>query len=164
MGRIANSQKNRYDPIESKGCIVCGYENTRRNVYHPRSLFQDQERGNVIKLCDPCYGSYQAWGLQNIKLDLVLEKLRSRRRNQCSDNYIKQRWNLGLMTSRDLDDNLVYAEDAETHIPYDIEDVKKYFDNRGWLIRESLETLRTWCQENLKDQRFIIKVVSSFNN
>lgn len=159
---MAMIHRDRYDEVPGTKCYFCGSNALLKRLYHPKQL-KDQERGTKFVVCRPCYVYYKAMGLDVCSINVVHEKLTSRRRNNMTNLYM----GLGLDQLEiyyDNDRNFCSVEDKETHERYDPADVQKYFEHRAWLLRQSNETLRTWCQENLKDQRFIIKVVSSFNN
>jgi hypothetical protein len=74
------------------------------------------------------------------------------------------RWHQNLSFVRDTaTDEIVEVVDELTGDIWPLEDVLNFTRARIWLFNQSVEKVEKWCKENLTDQRFIIKVVSSFS-
>lgn len=161
MSRISAEMMSRYAIVKSDGCIICEAE-SKRLVHHPKNLLEN-ESGIRIEMCVACYGSYKALKLDNLRWDYVFQKLSSRRRNAPPGVRFDTRWHQNLEVFLGESNQVVSAENVLTNERYDAKDVQLYFDNRALLIRQPKEVVEKWCKDNLTDQRFIIKVVSSFS-
>lgn len=148
----------------SDKCYVCGSTLKLQNLFHPSKILREGDKGSVITCCRPCYVYYRTKNLNWKNLDTVLEVLRSRKRYGSSEDRAITSFNLGLTFIRDAEtDELLWIEEDEEIMDYSLEDAKKFLEHRAWLVRQSLEDVEQWAKDNLTDQRFIIKVVSSFS-
>lgn len=162
MARQSNEYLARYDELKTESCNFCGSDMNLMPMYHPKSLLPE-ERGYKIKCCKACYGSYKAKGLDNMPLDFVTKALVNRSRHQSNNAQTFGRFNLGLTKFLDDNDIITCAED-EYGLKYDPMDVQLYEDSISLFITMTPTQIKEWCQNNLSDQRFINKVVSSFSS
>lgn len=162
MPRLSNEAVKRYIPLASDGCVFCGDPGKTQNVYHPKTLRTD-EIGVHVKCCVACYGSYKGKNLEYRDFEFVKQVLSSRqRRTYGLDPNIRARASLGLTIYYGPDGEVACAEDFEG-FRYDPKDVELYLKIKPWIIRSTKEQIEDFCKKNFTDQRFIIKVVSSFS-
>lgn len=156
-----------YDrPIDDTGrdCYICGSCNSLLNLYHPTKV-REGERGIVITSCRSCYGSYKS--LNNPYGDFVkiMSRLKSRKRYGSVALHRDVRWHQDLDMYFDPGTNMLTSvKDSVTGEDRLVEDVLKFTRVRNWLIGQPAEKVEKWCNDNLTDQRFINKVVSSFSS
>lgn len=162
MARQSNEYLARYDELKTESCNFCGSDNGLMPMYHPKSLLPE-ERGVKIRCCTACYGSYKAKGLDNMPLAFVTKALVNRTRHQSKNTQTFSRFNLGLTKYLDDCNKITCAED-ENGIRYDPEDVQLYEDSISLFITMTPNQIEKWCKDNLTDQKFINKVVSSFSS
>ena len=156
-----------YDrPIDDirEDCYICGSSSTLLNLYHPTKV-REGERGIVITACRSCYGSYKS--LNNPYGDFVkiISKLKSRKRYGSVALHRDVRWHQDLdMYFDPATSELSAVKDSVTGEDRIVEDVLNFTRVRGWLFKQPKDTVEKWCKDNLTDQRFINKVVSSFSS
>ena len=156
-----------YDrPIDDqqRSCYVCESPNTLMNIYHPTKV-REGERGVVITSCRSCYGSYKSLNNPYGDFIKILLKLKSRRRYGSAIMMQDVKWHQDLDMYFDTTTNeLSSVKDNVTGEDRLVEDVLNFTRVRGWLFKQPKDTVEKWCNDNLTDQRFIIKVVSSFSS
>lgn len=165
MPKLSNEKAAMYDALESDVCFVCGDTRKLSNVYHPRILAPGV-RGYKIQMCSPCYVSYKRLGFEQIPLASMVKLLKGRPRRSRGSNKISEAqdfMNIGLdIVYAAGSFEVLYAEDPDGYM-YHRDDVSRFLELRSELILMNKEDLLKACKKNFLDQRFIIKVVSSFS-
>jgi hypothetical protein len=164
MGRYSKNHVARYDEVKSTTCHFCGSDKDLKFIYHPRDLFPD-ERGLKIKCCISCYGYYKSKNLENRPLAFVTETLSNRNRyksQKSNESKIQDRLDLGLTKYFDEFDNVVCIED-DNGVRYDIHDFMLYESSIQVLSTMSQAQIKQWCEDNLKDQQLINKVITTIS-
>lgn len=151
-----------YDEVKTDSCNFCGSDKGLKPLYHPKSLLP-QERGVKLKCCTACYGSYKAKGLDNGPLAYVTQRLVNRNRNSSKNLNVSSRFKLGLTKCLDDLDRIVCAEDHEG-VRYDPADVQLYEDSIPLFITMTPNQIEQWCKDNLTDQWFINKVLTTISS
>ena len=173
MARLSNSKLESYKPLSEPyiGCRICGDLNKCKSLYHPPILAPGQE-GLKLTVCQSCYSYYRLMKPSHtLTFERLFEFLSSRPRRVRTHHKIpknsaefKRKWGLGgLEWSCDDDGTIIGAWDDVVK-DYNPKDVSKFVGVRHILMEMTYEDLVQYAQKNFTDQRFIIKVVSSFSS
>lgn len=169
MARRSLADTKRYDSIESDGCVFCTAPGDLVNIYHPNHL-PEGHRGVHVKSCKSCYSTYKTRHLDSRPFEIVKNYLVTRQRRfyrprNCNTPYevLQERYYQGLDVFFGPSGEVVAVMD-QSGMSYDLKDVEKFISCRAGLMNMSKEQVEDFCKKNFTDQRFIIKVVSSFSS